>query len=295
MHLNTPFNLLIVGMTGCGKTHYLLKLIETEYKKHFENIFFICPTFVNNKTYQKWKYLNDEYVFAIPCDHDEIERYLREVKRYVEKTNSLIVLGDCASSQAVKNRTSEIVRLGFSARHDDISTIVLTQQMTSIAKGYRDKVSGVVSFYNSNRKLKFQIGVLEKEVPGIYHTDPIPITKFEVDLGMVFFCPYCSFPDDHFNVPLENFRDHLKTESHVKEFLQVSPFASGGEGNALENLLRFSLLSTVKVLKPQNGLRTFFYLGWFSSLQNLLGDVVLHQHAVLYDNVSVCDPKNVAH
>ena len=33
-------------MTSCGKTFYLLKLLETDYKNHFENIFLICPTFV---------------------------------------------------------------------------------------------------------------------------------------------------------------------------------------------------------------------------------------------------------
>ena len=152
MHLDTPFNMIIVGMTGCGKTFYLLELLETEYKKHFENIFFIFPTFVKNKTYQEWKYVNDECVFAIPCDHDEVERYLREVASYADGTNSLIVIDDCANTQAVKKRTSELVRLGFSARHDKLSTVVLTQQLTSIAKPYRENISKLVTFYNPSFK-----------------------------------------------------------------------------------------------------------------------------------------------
>ena len=53
-------------------------------------------------------------------------------------TNSLIILDDCAQSKDVKNRTSEIVNLAFSGRHDGISTIIFTQQLTSIAKPYRD-------------------------------------------------------------------------------------------------------------------------------------------------------------
>ena len=59
--------------------------------------------------------------------------------------------------------------------------------------------------------VRFQIGILEKEVPGIYRSDPITIPKFEVDEGKVF-CPYCSLPDDHLEVPMDEFRDHLKTE-----------------------------------------------------------------------------------
>ena len=152
MHLATPFNMIVVGMTGCGKTHYLLTLLEAEYEKHFENIFVICPTFVRNKTYQEWKYVNDDWFFAIPCDHDEVERYLKKITSYAEGTNSLIVLDDCASSKSVKNRTSELVRLGFSARHYGLSTIVLTQQLTSIAKPYRENISKLVTFYNPSSK-----------------------------------------------------------------------------------------------------------------------------------------------
>ena len=139
-------------MTGCGKTFFLLELLETEYKKHFENIFVVCPTFAHNRTYREWKYVTDECFFAITCDHDEVERYLREVTSYAKETNSLIVLDDCASSQAVKNRTSELIKLGFSARHYGLSTIVLTQQLTSIAKPYRENISKLVTFYSPSTK-----------------------------------------------------------------------------------------------------------------------------------------------
>ncbi len=47
--LQTPFNMMIVGMTGCGKTYYLLNMLEEEYFGHFEYIFLICPTYIWNK------------------------------------------------------------------------------------------------------------------------------------------------------------------------------------------------------------------------------------------------------
>ena len=144
--------MIVVGFTSCGKTHYLLRLLETKYKNHFENIFLVCPTFVHNKTYQEWKFVNDPDVVVVPCDQDEVECWLKKITSHAEGTNSLIVLDDCASSQAVKNRTSELVKLGFSARHYGLSTIVLTQQLTSIAKPYRENISKLVTFYNPSSK-----------------------------------------------------------------------------------------------------------------------------------------------
>ena len=75
--MNTPFHMIIVGMTNCGKTHYLLKMLEEEYKGRFDHIFIVCPTFKENKTYQDWKFLQDDNVFPIACDHDEVEDNLK--------------------------------------------------------------------------------------------------------------------------------------------------------------------------------------------------------------------------
>ncbi len=54
--------------------------------------------------------------------------------------------------QVVKNRISELVNLAFSASHYGLSTIVITQQMTSIAKPYRENISKLVTFYNPSKK-----------------------------------------------------------------------------------------------------------------------------------------------
>ena len=47
----------------------------------------------------------------------------------------------------MKGRTSQLVNLGFSAHHDGISVWVLTQQITSIAKPFRENVAAIVLFY----------------------------------------------------------------------------------------------------------------------------------------------------
>ena len=98
--------MIIVGMAACGKTHYLLNMLEHDYKGHFDYIFIVCPTLEDNKTYQHWKYLQDPNVFELPCAHDEVERTVREIVNFAKNTNSLIVLDNCASSSFSDNFSS---------------------------------------------------------------------------------------------------------------------------------------------------------------------------------------------
>ena len=102
--------MIIVGKTACGKTKYLLDMLERDHMGAFQYIFLICPTFENNTMYREWKYEGDEGYIVIPCDQDHV------------------------------------------ARHYKFSTIVVTQQLTSIAKPYRENISKLVSLYNPNKK-----------------------------------------------------------------------------------------------------------------------------------------------
>ena len=61
-----------------------------------------------------------------------------------QATNALVVLDDCAASNDMKGRTGQLVSLGFSARHAGISVWVLTQQIISIAKPFRENVAAIV-------------------------------------------------------------------------------------------------------------------------------------------------------
>lgn len=141
-------------MTACCKTHYLLSMLENEYMKHFETTIVLCPTFGWNRAYQEWKYKNDADFITMPCDQDDIELLLKYVVGIFKGTNSLIILDDCASSHEIKNRTIEVVKLGCSARHYALSTIIITQQLISVTKPYRENISKHVTFYTNNRNDK---------------------------------------------------------------------------------------------------------------------------------------------
>ena len=47
-----PHSAVVCGQTGCGKTLFVLDLLEKEYQDVFENIVILCPTVEWNKAYK---------------------------------------------------------------------------------------------------------------------------------------------------------------------------------------------------------------------------------------------------
>ena len=76
----------------------------------------------------------------------EIKELLNLCAVLFSGTNTLITLDDCAVSKDLKNRSNKFIELAFSGRHKGLSVWVLTQQLTSIAKPFRDNVGCVIAF-----------------------------------------------------------------------------------------------------------------------------------------------------
>ena len=148
---NIPFNALIVGPTNSGKTQFLVNQLCGPFKGKFDYIVLICPTFAFNKTLHRFGE-RDPRLYVIICEQHEVELFLKLARFAFEGENTLIVLDDCAASKDVKGRTGELVKLGFSARHAGISVWVLTQQLSSIAKPFRENVAAIVLFYTPSAK-----------------------------------------------------------------------------------------------------------------------------------------------
>jgi len=148
---NLPFNALIVGPTNSGKTQFLVNQFCGSFNGRFDYVVFVCPTFAYNKTLY-WFPERDLRMYVIICEQHQVENWLKEASFSFEGTNTLIVLKDCAASKDVKGRTGEVVKLGFSSRHSGISEWVLTQQLSSIAKPFREKVAANVLFYTPSAK-----------------------------------------------------------------------------------------------------------------------------------------------
>ena len=94
----------------------------------------------------------DPRLYVLICKQHQVEIWLKLACFAFEGTNTLIVLDDCAASKDMKGRTGELVKLGFSVRHAGISVWVLTQQLSSIAKPFRENVAAIVLFYTPSAK-----------------------------------------------------------------------------------------------------------------------------------------------
>jgi hypothetical protein len=105
--------MIIVGMTACGKTHYVVQELKTTFFHQFENIFLICPTYHWNRTYDQ-DFIHDvKSFFLIPCRQDDVEKYLKFVAYFTKGKESLIILDDCVSTKSVKDRTGSWLILGL--------------------------------------------------------------------------------------------------------------------------------------------------------------------------------------
>ena len=81
----------------------------------------------------------------------EIEELLHLSAVLFSGMNTLIILDDCTVFKDLKNRSNKFIELAFSGTHKGLSVWVLTQQLTSIAKPFRDNVGCVVAFHNPSQ------------------------------------------------------------------------------------------------------------------------------------------------
>ena len=121
------------------------------FRGKFDYIVLICPTFAHNKTYHRIGE-NDPRMFVIICAQHEVDYWLNVVRIFLEGTNTLIILDDCAASKDVKGRSGQLVNLDLFTRHIGISVWVLTQKITSITPSFHENVAAIVLFYTPSAK-----------------------------------------------------------------------------------------------------------------------------------------------
>ena len=104
MYPKITHSAIICGATGCGKTAFVLDLLETEYLKFFENIIIICPTWFHNKAYidRPW-FKKDSCVIPIdPSWCSNSKDWLNEALEFAYKTygiqesHTLFIIDDCS-------------------------------------------------------------------------------------------------------------------------------------------------------------------------------------------------------
>jgi hypothetical protein len=145
--------MLISGITGCGKTHFLLDLLQSDYKNKFDYIIIVCPTFEYNKTYDRKFILSDPDIIPLVIDDKLNDVLHRLIEKYKDKTEqTLIIVDDCANLYDAKLKATALTKLAFHGRHINISLWILTQKYNAIVKDFRENIRILVLFYDKDKE-----------------------------------------------------------------------------------------------------------------------------------------------
>ena len=158
-----PHSAMIIGQTGCGKTEFVLDLLNTPqdnggYLNYFEHIVIICPTLKWNQAYlnRTWIWKDDEihlYDLEDQSLHDVIQIYYELFKG----DETLFIIDDCSATKELKYRSHSkngkcmISELAFSGRHASQSCWILTQKYNSVLKDFREQLKWLCLFFCKDR------------------------------------------------------------------------------------------------------------------------------------------------
>ena len=141
---------VICGQTGCGKTVFILDLLEGPYRGFFRHIVVLCPTIRHNKTYQRpWIWTDPEVYVLDPGER--LHDYLRAFYRVFMGEPTLYIIDDCSATKALTKKKDMLSELAFSGRHADQSVWVLTQKYNSVLKDLREQTRWVCLFHCKDR------------------------------------------------------------------------------------------------------------------------------------------------
>ena len=109
-----PHSAMFVGVTACGKTEFLLRLLETVYKNHFEFIVILCPTILDNKRYLSRKWIFDDKNVFIVCDAEgKLTEWIRLFKGMLKGHQTLFIIDDCSAEGEINKKTRCSIRISF--------------------------------------------------------------------------------------------------------------------------------------------------------------------------------------
>ena len=113
-----PHSAMFVGVTACGKPEFLLSLLETEYKNHFEFIIILCPTILDDKTYLSRKWIFDDKNDFIVCDMNGLlNEWIKLFKNALKGYQTLFIIDDCSAEGKINKKRDALSELAFSGRH----------------------------------------------------------------------------------------------------------------------------------------------------------------------------------
>ena len=150
-----PHSAIVCGQTGCGKTVFILNLLEGPFRANFQHIVILCPTIRWNKAYQDRAWVwSDPQVFVIDLSRgrsESLHAWLRIFFELFQGEPTLYIIDDCSASKALVQKRNMLSELAFSGRHAGQSVWVLTQKYNSVVKDLREQTRWVGLFHCKDR------------------------------------------------------------------------------------------------------------------------------------------------
>lgn len=147
---------IICGQTGCGKTEFILDLLETTYRDVFEHIVVLCPTIKYNKAYQSRGWIKQDPEIYLIDPHDRLHDVLQLFFDIFAGEPTLYIIDDCSDLKALTQKKHMLSKLAFSGRHASQSMWVLTQKYNSVLTDVREQTKWVALFHCKDRDSFFE-------------------------------------------------------------------------------------------------------------------------------------------
>ena len=142
---------IVCGQTGCGKTAFILDLLEGPYQGFFRYIVILCPTIEHNKTYKQcpWLWTDPEVYVLDPGER--LHDYLWAFYLVFKGEPTLFIIDDCSATKALTQKKDMLSELAFSGPHADQSIWVLTQKHNAVLNDLREQTHSVCLFHCKDR------------------------------------------------------------------------------------------------------------------------------------------------
>ncbi|CAC5403550.1 unnamed protein product [Mytilus coruscus] len=155
-----PHCAIICGQTGCGKTEFVLDLLEKEYSGVFKHIVILCPTIQWNKAYKNREWIGDVrkpktknliIVNPIVKEEEKLQELLRMFFKKYATCPTLYIIDDCSATKELTKKKDMLSELAFSGRHAEQSVWVISQRYNSVLKDVREQTKWLCMFYTKDR------------------------------------------------------------------------------------------------------------------------------------------------
>ena len=108
-----PQYAMFVDVMVCGKTEFLLRLLETKFKNDFEFIVILCPTVLYNKTYLSRNWILDDKSVFTACDLEgKLNEWIKLFKNTLKGHQTLFIIDDCSAEGKI-NKNEMFIRTRF--------------------------------------------------------------------------------------------------------------------------------------------------------------------------------------